>query len=156
MSNPSTVWAQLSLPLSPVGSLPFVGLDGVTITTDVGNFKYTYTGDVAIGTGTFLAGQLSVQYGLRVNFADTTAVPGNAVINNVAGRVKFAAAASVIVVTCSKCFANSIIRARIEGAFDATAQRVQVTAQAAGSFTLALNAAATLSVVVSFDILNVY
>lgn len=156
MSNPSTVWAQLSLPLSPVGSLPFVTLDGVTILTDVANFKYTYTGDPAIGTGSLLAGQLRAQNGIQVNYTDATPVPGNATINNVAGRVRFAAGATAVVVTNSKCFASSIILPHIEGAFDATATRVQVTAQAAGSFTLTLNAAATAAVTVSFVIVNVY
>ncbi len=35
-SNPSTVWGQLALPFSPVGSMPFVYTDGVTIQTAVG------------------------------------------------------------------------------------------------------------------------
>lgn len=156
MSNPSTVWAQLSLPNSPVGAIPFVFTDGVTIMVDPTNFKYTQAADVLLGTSSYLAYQLTLANGIRVNFQDLTAVPGNAVINKVAGRVKFAAAASVIVVTNSQVFANSIIRARIEGAYDATATRVQVTAQANGSFTLTLNAAATGQVTVSFDILNVY
>jgi len=50
MANPSTVWAQLSLPASPVGSIPFVTYDTVTVVTDVQYFWYNQT-----------AHQLSVQ-----------------------------------------------------------------------------------------------
>lgn len=40
MGNPSTVWAQLSMPNPPAGSVPFVASDNVTIITDVTNFNY--------------------------------------------------------------------------------------------------------------------
>lgn len=40
MSNPATVWAALSSPASPVGSIPFVYSDGLTIQTQVANLWY--------------------------------------------------------------------------------------------------------------------
>lgn len=156
MSNPSTVWAQLSLPASPVGAIPFVFTDGVTIMVDPTNFKYTQAADTLLGTSSYLAYQLTIANGIRVSYADTTATPGAATINKIAGRVRFAAAASALVVTNSNVFATSIIIPVIEGAFDATATRVQVSAQANGSFTLTLNAAATAPLTVSFVIINVY
>lgn len=44
MSNPSTIWGQLSLPLSPVGAIPFVSTDTVSILTDVLNLWYDSVG----------------------------------------------------------------------------------------------------------------
>jgi hypothetical protein len=155
MSNPSTVWTQLSLPNSPVGSIPFVYIDGTTVLTDVLNLYYTQTGDPSI-TGSRFANQLTCLNGLRVGFSDTTGVPGAATINKVAGRVKFAAAATTLVVTNSLVTATSMIDVRLEGAADATATRAFVSAQAAGSFTISLNAAATAAVTCSFNVHNVY
>lgn len=37
MTNPSTIWTQLALPLPAVGSIPFVDVDGVSINIDVSN-----------------------------------------------------------------------------------------------------------------------
>lgn len=155
MSNPSTVWSQLSLPYSPVGSIPFVDEDGVTIVTDILNFLYTQDGDVNIGTGSRIASQLTVTNGVRVAYTDSTGTPGAATINKTAGRVKFAAAAVTLVVTNNTCFATSIINVNLEGAADATATRAFVSAQINGSFTITLNAAATAATTVSFQITNV-
>lgn len=155
MSNPSTVWSQLSLPNSPIGSLPFVYTDGVTILTDVLNLYYTQTGDPLIA-GSRVANQLTVTNGLRIAFDDTTGVPGAAIINKTAGRVKIAAGQTTLVVTCNKAFANSMISVRLEGAADATGTRAFVSVQAAGSFTISLNAAATAPITMSFNIDNVF
>lgn len=38
MTNPSTVWTQLALPLPAVGAIPWVDVDGASINIDVGNF----------------------------------------------------------------------------------------------------------------------
>lgn len=155
MSNPSTVWTQLSSPNSAVGSLPFVYTDGTTIMTDVANFSYSQLNDTGIGTGSQLAYQLKVLNGLRVSYQDTTATPGAATINKIAGRFKIAAGATSVVITNNCCFATSIVHAEIEGAFDTTAKKVQIT-PAAGSFTATLDAACTAAVVVNFTITNVF
>lgn len=156
MSNPSLIWAQLSIPNPPVGSVPFVYIDAATIITDVLNLKYTQVGDVLLGTSSFLPYQLTVAAGLRLAYQDTTNVPGNAVINTIAGRFKIAAGQTAATISSTSCFASSIIDARIEGSYDATAIRAQVTSQTAGSFIVTLNAAATNDVVISFIVNNVF
>ena len=154
MGNPSTIWGQLSTPLSAFGSLPYVTSDGITITTDVQHFYYID------GTWTSLAGsqvpyQLSVWNGLAVKYTDTTSAPANAVtINTTAGRLKIPAASSSVVVTCSACFATSIIHLQLETA-DATLTRV-IPVPAAGSFSISGNAAATAATTVTFEITNVF
>lgn len=63
VANPSTIWAQLSLPNPASGAIPFVNTDNVTIATDVLNFYYNslthqlsvdtngdYTGTDAVNT----------------------------------------------------------------------------------------------------------
>lgn len=40
MGNPSTIWSQLSLPLSAAGSVPYVDSDGITIVTKVSYFWF--------------------------------------------------------------------------------------------------------------------
>lgn len=152
MSNPSTVWSQLSLPNPAAGSLPFVDTDSATIVTDVVNFFYSQ--GLSQLTGTQCAYQLTVFGGVRVGFSNTTAVPGAATINKSAGRVLLAAGQISLVVTSSYAFATSIVGVTLETA-DATFTRVTVT-PAAGSFTITGNAAATAAVTMSFSILNVY
>ena len=150
-SNNSTVWTQLSTPNSPVGSVPFVDIDGTSIVTDVANFFYTATdGDTS---GTKLAGQLSILKGLRVGYQDKTSTPGSVTINEVAGRVLIAAGQSALTVTCNKCFSSSIVQAVIESA-DTTLIRI-VPVRYDGSFVLSGNAAATAGVTVAFFITNV-
>lgn len=157
MSNPSTVWSQLSLPVSPIGSIPFVDVDSASIITDVGNFKYTSGTDTLIGTGTFKAYQLTITGGLRQAFTDATGTPGAATINKPCGKVKFAAGATTLVVTNSYITATSILQCGIEGAAeDATALRVRVSSQGAGTCTLALNAAATAAVNAWFNVINTF
>lgn len=152
MTNPSTVWAQLALPNPPAGSLPFVSSDGATIVTDVLNLMYS--GGLSSYAGSQAPLQLTVFGGVRVGYSDTTAVPGAAVINKPAGRVKIAAGQTTLVVTSSYAFATSIIRLIIETA-DATLTRC-IPVPAAGSFTITGNAAATAAVTISFTIENVF
>lgn len=152
---PSTIWGQLADPLSAIGNIPFVDIDGVTITTDALNLLYMSGTNTSNSTGTYKPYQLTIQGGLRVGFQDTTANPGAATINKPAGRVKFLAGASSIVVTNSYCTATSMIRATLEGT-DATALYIKSIVPAAGSFTITLNAACTAALQASFDILNVY
>jgi hypothetical protein len=154
IGNPSTVWTQLSAPNQPAGAIPFVYTDNYDIQTDVLNFFYAQASSTL--SGSLQNYQLTVFGGLRVGYSDTTAAPGAATINKPAGRIKIAAGQTSAVITCSYAFATSIIDVRLEGAFDATAQRVQVTSQGAGTFTVTLNAAATAAVTLSFNITNVF
>src|SRR5690242_8139671 len=161
MVNPSNIWADLATPNPSIGSLPFVDIDGATITTDVLNFFYqSSTASIPVVANVklaaILANQLTVLNGLRSKYVDKTAVAGAATINAIAGRIKIAAGQTSAVVTNNCAFATSIISVQIEGAFDATATAVRVSVQADGSFTVTLNAAATAAVVVSFYIHNVY
>jgi hypothetical protein len=156
MSNPSTVWTQLASPVSPVGSVPFVDVDSATIITDVTHLSYLGPNDTPDVSTQELASQLTVTNAVRSGYTDTTAAPGAATINKTRGRVKFAAASTTLVVTSNCVFTNSIINLNLEGAFDATATRAQVTAQAAGSFTISLNAACTAALTVSFSVDTVF
>lgn len=149
MSTPSTVWAQLSTPLSPVGSVPFVGSDGVSIITDVNNFFYSN----AVGTGNILAGQLKLSGGVRFGYENKTSTPGSVTLNQITGRVTIPAGQSFINVTNSACFGTSIILLTLLNA-DTTLTRI-VPVASDGAFTLSGNAAATANVTVAFVIVNV-
>lgn len=152
---PSTIWATLAGVNSPVGSIPFVAIDGSTPQTDALNFFYSQAGLSAYATG-LQPLQLTVFGGLRVGYTDTQATPGAVTINKTAGRIKMAAGQNSIVVQSTYCFAASLVNVTIEGAgFDATATRNQVV-PANGSFTIFFNANATGAIVMSFDIKNVY
>lgn len=91
---------------------------------------------------------------LASNYTDKTGTPGAASISTPAGRVRFAAGQTTLIVTNPNCLITSLVQPQIE-TNDATAKSVEVT-MAAGSFTLRLNAACTAAVDVSFVILNVY
>lgn len=154
MANPSTVWAQLSLPYSPVGSVPYVTTDGQSILTDVLHFKYLDNKNTTLSTGQ-LWYQMFLWNGIQVKYADTTAAPGTtATINQVAGRFKLPAGASSAVITNNCCYATSIVHVTIE-TNDATLKYVTYVTPAAGSFTMNFNAASTGQVTVSFTITNV-
>lgn len=157
MTNPSTIWASLALPSSPVGSIPFVDIDLVSIITDVLNFAYTSgTATLAGGTSSQYYNQLTVKNGTRVNFTDNSAsVVTPVTINTMAMRLKFAAGAASIVVNSPLAFANSLIFTQLETA-DATLTRVAVISKAAGTFTLTGNANATGATIVDVLIQNVY
>ena len=43
MFNSSTIWTQLTTPLTPIGAIPFVGTDAVSVGTDVLNFWFNGT-----------------------------------------------------------------------------------------------------------------
>jgi hypothetical protein len=157
MTNPSTIWASLSLPQSPVGSIPFVDIDLVTIITDVSNFFYTAANaTLPGGTSSQYYNQLTVLNGLRQGFTDVSAATATpATINKAAGRIKMAAGTSSFVVNSTLCFANSLIFLQKETA-DATATRFDITSKAAGTFTITANANATGAIILQFLIVNVY
>lgn len=152
MSNPSAIWTSLSLPLSPVGSIPFVFTDQATIVTDVVNFFYTQAGVTLVGS--LQAFQLTLFGGVRTGYTDTTTTPGSVVVNKAAGRLKLAAGQSVVTVTSNYCFASSIVEVNMESA-DATLTRLTVV-PANGSFTITGNANATAAVTISWMVNNVY
>lgn len=154
MTNPSTIWAQLSIPNPPAGSCPYVTVDGITISTDVMHYSYI---DNQWGTltGSQLWYQLTVFNGVRVSYADTTSTPAtNITINKSAGRFKIPLGSSAVTVNCSNCFATSIVHVQLESA-DTTLTRL-VSIPAAGSFIVSGNANSTAAVTVSFTITNVF
>ncbi len=151
MAFPSTVWAQLSSPNSPIGSVPFVGTDGATIGTDVANFFYTGPGGNTDGTK--LEGQLTVAKGLRVGYQSRTSTPGSVTINEISGRATIPAGSSFINVTCDKVFSSSIVMVQLLNA-DTTLIRI-VPVAIDGTITFSGNAAATANVTFSFIIFNV-
>lgn len=157
MSNPSLIWATLSAPNPAAGSIPFILSDSASVGIDATEFYYS--GPAAAPnfalSGSEIAAQLTVFGGVRVKFTDASGVAGNANISTPAGRVKFVAGTNSLVVTNPCCFATSIIKCGIEGAFDATAKRIQAT-PGNGSFTLTLDANATGTPVASFEITNVF
>lgn len=55
MSNPSTIWATLSLPNPASGSIPFVDTDNASIITDVTHFKYIATAQQLYAAGGYMA-----------------------------------------------------------------------------------------------------
>lgn len=152
MTNPSTVWTQLSLPNPPAGALPFVDIDNASIVTDVLNLYYTALNSTL--TGSEVPGQLTVQNGIRLSYTDNSGMPGSTTINKTAGRVAIAAGQTSITVTNSCCFSTSIIDINVE-TVDATLTRANVT-PGTGSFTITGNAAATGNVKLSFIVNNVY
>lgn len=154
MSNPSTIWATLSVPNPPIGSVPFVLTDSASIVTDVGNFLYKQSGDSLVGSQQNY--QLSVTGGVRVAYQDTTLTPLAAItINKPAGRIKMPFSAGLVptVVSSSYCFANSIVLITNETVGQAASLTVT---PANGSFTITNNnAVPNQGIVVSFVIINV-
>lgn len=148
----STIWGQLEDPLSPIGSLPYISTDGVSIETDV--LHFSYQSGTAIASGTLRPYQHTAWGGYRLAFTDSSTTPGAITINKPAGRVKIAAGASSIVVTSNYCFSSSIVLTQMEGAVDTTLTRIRVT-PSDGSFTISGNAAATAALAISFVIFNV-
>lgn len=155
MSNPSTIWSQLSLPLSPIGSLPFVDIDGVSIITDVLNFFYT-SGTATISQVGQLANQITVKNGMRIKLTDISAVPGNGVIATIAGRAAFiAGGAAAVVISGTPAVVGDIINVHKEFV-DATLLTFVATVTAPGVITFTANAAATAKAVFSYSIQKVY
>lgn len=82
----------------------------------------------------------------------STGTTGAQTINQLTGRVNFAAGQTSLVVTCDKCMVNSIIQCTI-ATNDATAAGVKAVA-AAGSFTIYLGTAPTAETAVNFSLTN--
>lgn len=156
MGNPSTIWSQLSLPLSPVGSLPFVDIDGVSIITDVLNFFYT-SGTATIPSTAVgqLANQLTVKNGIRQHYIDNSAIPGNGVAASTAGRAAFAIGAAVVAISGAPVIPGDIIEVNLE-TMDATLTRAVAVCTVAGTITITGNANATAKATFSYIINKVY
>lgn len=132
----NTVWVALATPNAPTGGIPFIDANNEP-DIDVTRFFYD-----------------SVQFMMKIlngiafdyTFAGVT---GAQVINKPAGTVLFAAAAQTLVVTNSLVDANSLIIPFVLGD-DATAKSAVISVQAAGSFTIKLNAVAAAQLKVGF------
>ena len=151
MSNPSTVWASLSLPLSPVGSIPFVSTDQATIVTDVGKFKYTPGGVALNGDGDEWY-QLFVQNGLRFGYQSNVSIASDVTMNIISGRIRIPSGDASKTVINELCVQSSIVLLQLES-LDATLTQV-IAECSPGYFTIAGNAAASSPVNVSWIIFN--
>ena len=150
-NNPNTVWGTLSSPNSPIGSIPFVDTDGITIVTDVAHWKFT-SGSATL-TDTFAPYQSTISGGLRVGYKDTTATPGSVTNNQPAGRARLAAGTASITITSNYIFPTSMVFVTIETA-DATLTRLISVSYATGSMILTFNANATAATNVIYMIVN--
>lgn len=135
----SNVWVDLASPNPPVGGIPYINSDS-EVDIDVLNLFYD-----SVNLMQYIKNGIAPDY----TAAGST---GAQTINKVAGSVLFAAAAQTLVVTNNLITANSQIIATVQGD-DTTAKYVVISNQAAGTFTLKLNAAATAQLKVSFFIL---
>lgn len=140
----STIWAALALPLSPVGDIPFVGTDKVTITTASPDFRYEAV--LAI---------LNVFGGLKQGYFSLVAnTTGTVTVNAPSGRVTVPAGASICIVNCPYVLGtNSIVLLQLE-TVDATLIRVRPTNIVEGQFIVSGNAVSTGNCTVSFVVSN--
>jgi hypothetical protein len=142
MTNPSTIWAQLSLPNPASGSLPFVANDNQTIVTDVSNFNYDPVGL-----------QLFIQNGLNVGYS-TVATPGVSVTCNTAsGRITVPAGNASFTLNNLLITANSIVLVHME-TNDATSFNIRTIIPSLGKVVVTLNAASTGPIVFSYLVFN--
>lgn len=114
---PSTVWTQLALPLSPVGSIPFVAADGITIDIDPSNLNYYDDTRNPIPAGSSQRQfQLTVEGFIRTCFDDvSTGVPQTTyTINKPAGRLLYPAGAATVRVNNTYCPGGSIVLLQLE------------------------------------------
>lgn len=140
--SPSTVWGQLSMPIAPAGSIPFVNTDNITIFIDPLNFNYSQTLD-----------NITITNGILVTHGDSTATPGAAIINNIAGRSKIAISASSVVISNTLAAVGDIVICTLETA-DTTLTRV-IAVAGAGNITITGNATATAATTVAWFLLKV-
>lgn len=137
----SNIWVALAAPNLPQGAIPYIDTDSVP-DIDVLNLFYDSVNKM-----------LQAKNGFGVDYTRSSAA-GAQTINKVAGTVKIAAAGQTVVLTSDKIDANALIIPFLLSD-DTTAKSVVVSAQAAGSCTFKLNAAATAETVIGFFILPV-
>lgn len=149
---PSTIWATLALGLSPIGSIPFVDTDGVSITTDILHFFYTASGQQVFGITA--AYQLTVWGGIRQGYIDK-AQSGLGVLVTIdapSGRFKLPIGQAAIQINSTYVTANSVVHITPEN-FDATFTQWRVTI-GDGNFLLTGNAACTSAMNIRFTVSN--
>lgn len=156
MSNPSTIWSQLSLPNSPIGSTPYVDIDGVSIVTDVLNYFYQSATAALPATAVgLLANQLTIKNGVRIRYTDISGIPGNGVAATIAGRAAFALGTLAVSITGAPVVVGDIIELNLES-LDATLTRAIAVCTVAGTITITGNANATAIAKFSYFINKVY
>lgn len=155
--NPSTVWTQLALPKSPVGTVPFVSADGVTINTDAGYLNYTPDTGQPVSGSSIAPAQLSIGGGERIGYVDLTGTPAIAyTIDQPSGRVTMQAGRNTITINSKYCFNTSMFFLQMQQ-HDATVNRVIVPASHGnGSFSILADAVATANINIQFMIVNTY
>lgn len=152
MVQPSNVWTQLSSPLSPQGSVPYVSSDGVSITTDVLHLSYA---DInATLSGSITPYQLSVWGGIRLGYVDTTGSgsSGPSTNNSPAGKFLVASGVSNKTVISSYCFANSVVLLVLMGGSSVPAYTVSAST---GSFQIIFASSTITGLTFAFAIINV-
>lgn len=142
MGNPSTIWAQLSMPNPPSGSVPFVLSDGVTIGTDVLNFSYNNS-----------TLDLTVTNGVVPDSFPNTGLASPVTVNHLIGTVTIAIGTSATVVNCAllRAGAKVFLQRRTT---DTTAVQLATTNVGVGTFTITSNANATAAFNVDFWVIN--
>jgi hypothetical protein len=137
----STIWVALADPNLPQGAIPYIDTDSVP-DIDVLNLFYDSVNK-----------RMQVKNGIAFDYTRSSAA-GPQTINKVAGTVKIAIAGQTVVLTNSQIDVNSLIIPFLLSD-DTTSKSVVVSAQAAGSCTFKLDAAATAEVVIGFLVLPV-
>lgn len=153
----STIWTQLAAPKSPIGTVPFVGADGVTIDTDAGYLSYCPENGTRVGGTSIAEAQLSVGGGLRCGYQDLTGSPGTSyTINQPMGRVTINAGQRQVTINNTYVFNTSVIFLQLEQ-FDTTLTDViPVPTHGNNVFIIQGNAVATAPVTVRFLVMNTF
>lgn len=145
------------------GTLGVTGLatlnGGVSTTTVTASGDITTTGTLIANGNTELGNAITdtvdINGNLRVTSADTSGVPGDAVINAQSGRSAVAIGSATIVITSSYVTAASHVFAVVsQAAADATLLRVERVSAAAGAFTIHGTAAATAATQVDWFVVS--
>lgn len=137
----STIWAALASPNSAAGSIPFVDVDGATITTDVLNLSYSK-----------VTQDLTVTNGFVPDSFPNTGTPSPVNVNHLYGTVSMAVGTSTVVVNCPLIRAGAKVFVQRQ-ATDTTA--VQIAANiTVGSFTITANANATAAFNIEYMVIN--
>jgi len=155
-SLPSTVWATLSMPSPPVGSIPFVDTDGSSIITDIAHFFYTALGALSSSAAfNRFPYQLTAWGGIRMGGVILTGITGTITVNAPAGSVTIPAGTFLLTVHCSYVKFGATIVIPTLRTLDNTLTRLIVSTVANGQFILFGNAAATADVNVDFVVFNI-
>lgn len=149
-SLPSTIWATLALGLSPIGSVPFVDIDGVSIVTDILHFKYTAA---AVADTSNAPYSLLAWGGLKLGMINIPSPAVSITCNAPMGRFYIPIGQAVVTVFNSYLKANGFVFLQILTG-DATLTRITPQSINAGVFFAVGNVAATNAVQVEFLVVN--